>query len=387
MNTTSIQKPVDVLLCMGTRPEIIKMMPVYKALASQQLNVQVLHTGQHHHIAHQLYEQFNIPIVRSLEPSREKKGLASLSASLMSQVSDAIETVCPKVVLVHGDTSSAMIGAICSFYLQIPVGHVEAGLRTGEFYSPFPEEKNRELISRLAHLHFCPTESAAMNLHREGISDSIVVTGNTVIDAAQWVQQSFTDGAIPRELETLVFNGAASIINQRFILVTAHRRENWGDGLIHICRALIQWLSENPDDHVIWPLHPNPDVIQTVHSTVMQYSFELRSRFHCIHAVQYDTLVWLLSKAWVVATDSGGIQEESTAFQKPVLILRDSTERPEIVDCGLGTLVGTSENNILAALSAVHTGQFPSPHRAITLPFGDGHASERIAQHLIQNFL
>lgn len=382
MTSTLPSTKKDVLVVCGTRPEIIKMAPVYLELArSQTLRPVLLHTGQHTDLATPLYKFFGLGIDHLLELKRDKPTLARLSELLLGQCADVIEKSKPSAVLVHGDTSSAAMAALAAFYNQVPVGHVEAGLRTYDKYSPFPEEMNRSLIGRMADWHYAPTPRAAQALYAEGIAqDKVLTTGNTVIDAALWTAQAVAR-AVPdfvrdNQLET-------RLQGMELTLVTAHRRENWGEGLVQIAHAVADWLESNPKAFVVWPLHANPAVAQPVRQVLKERLGEQHPRLVLCEALDYVPLVWLLQHSHLVLTDSGGIQEEATAFGTPVLILRDCTERPEVLEAGAGVLVGASRERIgqaLATLSA-NPAQLERMRHAGN-PFGDGQAASRIVAHL-----
>jgi UDP-N-acetylglucosamine 2-epimerase (non-hydrolysing)/UDP-N-acetylglucosamine 2-epimerase (hydrolysing) len=371
------------LACMGTRPEIIKMAPIYKNLQARGENVQVLHTGQHEDVAQALYTFFDMDPDYQIQLKRRLPGLSDLTAELLQGIDRVLADVKPDVVLVQGDTASAFVGAMASYYRDVPVAHIEAGLRTGQ-HDPFPEEKNRELIGRLAHWHFPPTAQAADNLRREGVpAQQIHEVGNTVIDAALWVKsqmdQHGAPDALPPEVHNFVQNHGAS----RLMLVTAHRRENWGRPIQLIAAAVGILLKLHPDLTVVWPLHPNPSVradIQSVFSTLDAAS---RQRLCLTDPLEYPALISLLARCHFCLTDSGGIQEEASAFHCPVLITRDSTERQELVDAGGAILVGTDPHRIVEQASALLND--PWAYRAMQVhesPFGDGHSAQRIADVL-----
>ena len=371
------------LACMGTRPEIIKMAPIYKNLQARGENVQVLHTGQHEDVAQALYTFFDMDPNYQIQLKRRLPGLSDLTAELLQGIDRVLTEVKPDVVLVQGDTASAFVGAMASYYRDVPVAHIEAGLRTGQ-HDPFPEEKNRELIGRLAHWHFPPTAQAADNLRREGVpAQQIHEVGNTVIDAALWVKsqmdQHGAPDALPPEVHNFVQNHGAS----RLVLVTAHRRENWGRPIQLIAAAVGILLKLHPDLTVVWPLHPNPSVradIQSVFSTLDAAS---RQRLCLTDPLEYPALISLLARCHFCLTDSGGIQEEASAFHCPVLITRDSTERQELVDAGGAILVGTDPHRIVEQACALLND--PWAYRAMQVhesPFGDGHSAQRIADVL-----
>lgn len=371
------------LACMGTRPEIIKMAPLVQALRERGHDVQVLHTGQHTDIADGLYDFFEMPPGARLTLQREVPRLSYLTAELLTQVDAHLEQMAPDVVLVQGDTSSALAGALAAFYQDIPVAHVEAGLRTG-VHDPFPEEMNRSVIGRLARWHFPPTALARQNLLREGIADSqIHEVGNTVIDAAQWARQRMGRSCLKELVPPDLLRFLRLHDHTQLLLVTAHRRENWGRPMQRIAAAVAGLLQLHPQLTVVWPLHPNPQVRADVHMGLSCLPAAARSRICLTEALQYPALITLLESCCFTLTDSGGIQEEASALHKPVLILRDSTERQELVDAGGGLIAGTLAHQIVELASELlrdpmllTSMQLPSS------PFGDGHAAQRIADIL-----
>ncbi|OBS08111.1 non-hydrolyzing UDP-N-acetylglucosamine 2-epimerase [Acidihalobacter prosperus] len=364
-----------VALFIGTRPEVIKMAPVHRALEAAGVASLVIHSGQHEAVTHPLYEFFDMAPTVSLLLNRREPGLSHLTERLLSRISETLRRLAPDAVLVQGDTTSAFVGALAAFYLRLPVGHVEAGLRSGDPEEPFPEEINRQLISRLATWHFAPTVRAAENLLAEGVArHSVQVTGNTVVDAVAWGLGRIGAAQEGRDER------------ERLLLVTAHRRENWGDGLTRLARAVMALLARYPDMRVIWPLHPNPEVQRAVRCVVDAAPAESSSRCSLVEALPYQAMLQLLSRAWLVITDSGGIQEEAVCARVPVLIARRQTERPEVIECGAGRLVGTCEEEILTAVEWLH--RHPedwAAMRAHVNPFGDGCASERIAGRIMQH--
>lgn len=374
----------DVLVVCGTRPEIIKMAPVYHALArSKTLRPVLLHTGQHTDLATPLYRFFDLHVDHLLELRRDKPTLARLSELLLGQCADVIEAAKPSAVLVHGDTSSAAMAALAAFYSQVPVGHVEAGLRTYDKYSPFPEEMNRSLIGRMADWHYAPTARAARALYAEGIAqERVLTTGNTVIDAALWTAKTAAQ-SVPAFVEQTALQ--RRLQGMELTLVTAHRRENWGDGLAQIAHAVADWLESNPKAFVVWPLHANPAVARPVRQVLQERLGEQHPRLVLCEALDYVPLVWLLQHSHLVLTDSGGIQEEATAFGTPVLILRDCTERPEVLEAGAGALVGANRERIRSELALLREQPTRLEHmRHAGNPFGDGEAAPRIVAHLEQ---
>jgi UDP-N-acetylglucosamine 2-epimerase (non-hydrolysing) len=371
-----------VLIVCGTRPEIIKMAPVYSALAaSKSLAPVLLHTGQHTDLATPLYSFFNLPVDHSLTLNRKDNSLAALTSSLLEDISAVIKTEQPAAVLVHGDTSTCLAAALAAFYAQIPVGHVEAGLRTYDPYSPFPEEMNRCLVSRLAKWHYAPTVSAKDALVLEGISpESILITGNTVIDSAKLTAQLVNGEYVDEFVEANALREKRK--TKRLVLVTAHRRENWGDGLVQIANGIADLAQEFSDLLIVWPLHANPAVAQVVRNVIEERGLDSSQVLLC-GPLGYPTLIWLLHESWVVLTDSGGIQEEAAAFGAPVLVLRDSTERPELIEAGGGVLVGANKAAIVSWVQKLHTdNSVLAAMQNVVNPFGDGTAAMQIAQSL-----
>lgn len=368
----------------GTRPEIIKMAPVYRALRDTPgLEPVLVHTGQHTDLAHPLYRLFDMRVDHDLVLERSKPTLSHLSQRLLETTSEVFEQVRPDAVLVHGDTSSAAMAALAAFYERIPVGHVEAGLRTLERYSPFPEEMNRSLIGRIAHWHYAPTERARQALLRENIAErDILVTGNTVVDAAQLTAQLLGDGASEPFVAAQRLHERCTC-GTRLVLVTAHRRENWGEGLRQIAHAVADLLQRHDDWLVVWPLHANPEVARTVRDVLAERGVE-GPRLLLTAPLEYTALVWVLSRAWATLTDSGGIQEEAAAFGVPVLVLRESTERPELIEAG-GVLTGACRQTIVREASKLADDELAYARmKGIANPFGDGQAARRIAAHLRQ---
>lgn len=373
------------LACMGTRPEIIKMAILCRVLRAQGHRVVVLHTGQHEEMAHALYRFFDMPpdIVPDLQ--RKSGSLSHLTAALIENVEEAMEATHPDVVMVQGDTTSAMAGALVGSYHHCPVAHIEAGLRTYE-REPFPEEMNRQVIGRLAHWHFAPTEQAKLNLLSEGVSERCIYeVGNTVIDAALWTRDHIAEPAFPLEafLPAPLQQFLALHKDAPLVLVTAHRRENWGDPIRDIATAVALILEENPGAVALWPLHPNPSVREDVAEGLAATSSALRSRILFTEPLGYPAMIHLLSRARLTLTDSGGIQEEASALGIPVLIARESTERQELIDDGGAALVGTEVGVMVAAASSLL--ENAEAHAAMCIPhspFGDGRSAERIARIL-----
>ena len=360
------RSPLRVISLMGTRPEVIKLAPVHIALARDpnQFESVLCVTGQHRQMLDQAMLDFELSASHDLNLMVQGQGLADLSARVLESVTGLLRTVAPHVLLVQGDTTSAAMGALAAFYERIPVGHVEAGLRTGDRYNPFPEEINRRLISVVATWHYAPTKAAVDALLSEGVkSDSILMTGNTVIDALLYIAEKVGDP--PRH-------------EGRTILVTAHRRESFGEGFESICQALRDIVRRNPDVRVVYPVHLNPNVREPVERILGG-----EPRIELIEPVGYRELVLLMKSAYMVLTDSGGIQEEAPVLGKPVLVLRQVTERPEAVAAGTAKVVGTDRERIVseAELLLNDPEEYGRMARSVS-PYGDGHAAERIVAHL-----
>lgn len=385
-STTAPRSDWPVLISVGTRPEIIKMAPVYAELRRRGQPVAWVHSGQHREMAGTLYDFFGIRPEYELVLERRNASLAHLNALLLESLSAVYERAQPAVVLVHGDTTSTLASAQAAFYLDIPVGHVEAGLRTFQPRAPFPEEKNRELTARLARWHFAPTDGAAANLAREGIAaEAVHVVGNTAVDAARAgaarLDQLLHSGrlALPESLQRL----QPWLAHGKLITVTAHRRENWGPGIRDIARAVARLLQADPGLAVAWPVHGNPAVADTVHAELDELATQLQGRLCLCPPLDYPVLLWCLQNSALALTDSGGIQEEGAALSRPVLVLRDATERPELIAAGAGMVVGTDMQRIVGCVTRLlGEGDELARMRAAVNPFGDGCTAQRIADVL-----
>lgn len=362
-----------VVIIFGTRPEAIKMCPLIKELQTRNtIETIVCVTGQHRLMLDQVLKVFGIKPDIDLSIMKENQTLFDITSSILEQIKSVFEKICPDLVLVHGDTSTTFATALAAYYLQIPVGHIEAGLRTYDIYSPFPEEFNRQAVGVISSLHFAPTNAAKNNLLNEKKKkDTIWVTGNTAIDALQTTVQS------NYEHEKLLWAA-----DSRLILITAHRRENLGEPMRHMFHAIKRVLQEHDDVKAIYPIHPNP-LVQEVANDILGDS----ERIHLIHPLDVLDFHNFLSRAYLVLTDSGGIQEEAPSLGKPVLVMRDTTERPEGIQAGTLKLVGTDEDRIYNAFNELLEDSDAYERMACASnPYGDGKASERIADVIETGF-
>ncbi|CAH5837025.1 UDP-N-acetylglucosamine 2-epimerase, partial [Klebsiella oxytoca] len=372
---------VKVLTVFGTRPEAIKMAPLVHALAKDpHFEAKVCVTAQHREMLDQVLKLFSIVPEYDLNIMQPGQGLTEITCRILEGLKPVLESFKPDVVLVHGDTTTTMAASLAAFYQRIPVGHVEAGLRTGDLSSPWPEEGNRTLTGHLATYHFAPTETSRQNLLRENIADNrITVTGNTVIDALFWVRDRvLSDEALHNELTQrypFLANG------KKMILVTGHRRESFGRGFEQICHALAEIAANNPDVQIVYPVHLNPNVSEPVKRILGHVENVI-----LIEPQDYLPFVWLMNRAWLILTDSGGIQEEAPSLGKPVLVMREMTERPEAVSAGTVCLVGTDSQRIVNEVTRLL--QDESAYQAMSRahnPYGDGHACHRILSALKNN--
>jgi UDP-N-acetylglucosamine 2-epimerase (non-hydrolysing) len=369
---------MKILSVFGTRPEAIKMAPLVKALASDPyFTSAVCSTGQHKKMLDQVLEVFDISPDFDLDVMRENQTLLSLSARIMSGLSNVYASFKPDFVLVHGDTTTSFIAALSAFYSGIKIGHVEAGLRTGNIYSPWPEEANRKLTGNLAYLHFAPTEATRQNLLKEGVlDDKIYVTGNTVIDALHLaiIKLKNAPGVGTKLREQFSF------LNQqrRMILVTGHRRESFGEGFENICQALKKVSAKWPDVNIVYPVHLNPNVQEPVNRLLAGVE-----NIHLIPPQDYLPFIDLMQSSHIILTDSGGIQEEGPSLGKPVLVMRDTTERPEAVAAGTVRLVTNKAEGIFDGVSAImdNASAYAQMAKAAN-PYGDGKACDRILASL-----
>jgi len=372
-------KKVSVIL--GTRPEAIKLCPVILALREHpEFCPQVCATAQHRQMLDQVLEVFGVVPEVDLDLMRPDQSLADLTARAITALDQYFHDHQPDLVLVQGDTSSALAASLSAFYHRVKIGHVEAGLRTGNKYSPFPEELNRVLITHLADYHFAPTFEARANLIREGICEErIFVTGNTVIDALLIAREKVRESPprVPGLPPELMNGGAGSPL----VLITGHRRENFGEGLASICRALSALADRFPDAAFVYPVHLNPRVREPVYRLLNG-----RPNIHLLEPLDYLPFVALMDRACLILTDSGGIQEEAPSLGKPVLVMRETTERPEAVAAGTARLVGTDSRTIIESASALLSSPAAAQAMARQVnPYGDGHSSPRILRALLDN--
>jgi len=368
-----------ILLVFGTRPEAIKMAPLVKTLQAQPaLQVKVCVTAQHRHMLDQVLHLFDIQPDFDLNLMKPGQDLYDITSGVLLGLKSVLTEWRPDAVLVHGDTSTTFAATLAAFYQRIPVGHVEAGLRTGNLYSPWPEEANRKLTSTLAHWHFAPTATSRSNLLKEGIAaDTIHVTGNTVIDALLQVREKIVTNPLLRQAFEKQFSFLAPA--SRVVLVTGHRRENFGQGFENICQALARVARDHADVQVVYPVHLNPQVQEPVRRLLGEID-----NVHLIEPLDYLPFVYLMDRSTLILTDSGGIQEEAPSLGKPVLVMRDTTERPEAVEAGTVRLVGTNVDEIAgqAGLLLSNIEAYEAMAFAHN-PYGDGFACERIAQTLL----
>lgn len=379
-----------IMLVFGTRPEAIKMAPLAKEFQKHpdKFETIVCVTGQHRQMLDQVLKIFDITPHYDLNIMKQGQDLYDVTARVLIGMRDVLKETQPDVVLVHGDTTSSTAAALAAFYQQIPVGHVEAGLRTHNIYSPWPEEMNRQITGRIATYDFAPTPLSKSNLHAEGVAeDKITVTGNTVIDALYWVVDKIkNDKALDSELESVLKSAGYDIHRldngKKLVLITGHRRENFGNGFISMCKAIKTLTEKYPDVDFVYPMHLNPNVRKPIHEVFGENLGGLGNMFF-IEPLEYLSFVYLMEKSNIVLTDSGGIQEEAPGLGKPVLVMRDTTERPEALEAGTVKLVGTDYDMIVNEVSALldNKDHYDAMSKAVN-PYGDGKACERIVNQL-----
>jgi UDP-N-acetylglucosamine 2-epimerase (non-hydrolysing) len=387
---------MKLLFVFGTRPEAIKMAPLVKQFKSQHavFSAEVCVTGQHREMLDQALALFDIQPNYDLNIMKKEQDLYDITAAVLLGMRGVLKQSFPDIVFVHGDTATSMAAALAAYYQQIPIGHIEAGLRTYNPYNPWPEEMNRQLTSRIAALHFSPTEEAKKNLLSEGISaHTVFVTGNTVIDALMWSLRKIEEDAGIEQgiVTTLVENGLPGRLlhawqrgERRLLLITGHRRENFGEGFLHICGAVRELAQKHPDYDFVYPVHLNPNVQRPVNDILGKG--DLRNVF-LIYPLDYLPFVYLMNASTLILTDSGGVQEEAPGLGKPVLVMRETTERPEALAAGTVVLVGTDKHKIVEKADALMKDivLYNTMSQAVN-PYGDGHASERIVAIIKSKF-
>ena len=390
-----------VMLVFGTRPEAIKMCPLVKEFQKypEDFETIVCVTGQHREMLDQVLTIFDVQPDYDLNIMKQGQDLYDVTARVITGMRDVFKECKPDVVLVHGDTTTSTAAALAAFYQQIPVGHVEAGLRTHNIYSPWPEEMNRQITGRIATYNFAPTPLSEQNLKEEKVHGQIFVTGNTVIDALHMVVNKLqSDPALAAEQEDVLLkagydvsrlNGKQSTVNRKLVLITGHRRENFGDGFINMVTAMKDLSEKYPDVDFVYPMHLNPNVRKPIHEVFGEIvnGKSVNSKwgnFFFIEPLQYLEFVYLMEKSYLVLTDSGGIQEEAPGLGKPVLVMRDTTERPEALESGTVHLVGTNHDLIVSEVSTLidDAAAYKKMSTAVN-PYGDGKACNRIVDHLI----
>lgn len=379
-----------IMLVFGTRPEAIKMAPLVKEFQKypETFNTIVCVTGQHRQMLDQVLQLFEIVPDYDLNIMKQGQDLYDVTARVLTGMRDVLNESQPDVVLVHGDTTTSTAAALAAFYQQIPVGHVEAGLRTHNIYSPWPEEMNRQITGRIATYNFAPTPLSKSNLLHEAVAEeTISVTGNTVIDALYWVVNKIKeDKVLNEELHDFLVQAGYDVTRladgRKLVLITGHRRENFGDGFINMCTAIRDLTQKYPDVDFVYPMHLNPNVRKPIHKVFGEDLSDLGNMFF-IEPLEYLSFVYLMEKSNIVLTDSGGIQEEAPGLGKPVLVMRDTTERPEALEAGTVKLVGTDYNKIMGEVSQLldDASYYDKMSKAVN-PYGDGLACGRIVDAL-----
>jgi len=363
---------MKIAMIFGTRPEAIKMAPLYKKMKEKKIDVDIISTGQHRQMIDQVFKVFHIEPDYDLKIMRHNQNLEELSASLLKGISSILKNKNYDYIFVHGDTTTTFIASLSAFYQKIPVCHVEAGLRTGDSYYPFPEEMNRKLAGVISKYHFAPTQIAKRNLLQEGVpEDNILITGNTVVDALNWIIKNKSD-----QIDKIIKKYKLS--NKKYILLTLHRRENHGDIMKEIINGIKKYLSENNDMYLIYPVHWNPNVRKVVYE-----NFKENKRVILTDPLNYLDFISLMKGSHYVMTDSGGLQEEAPHLGKPILVLRNETERLEAIKSGVSELVGTNSENIYKAMKSLESVKYEKMSKAKN-PYGDGKASDRIVTYILE---
>lgn len=378
------------MLVFGTRPEAIKMAPLVKAFQAKndEFETIVCVTGQHREMLDQVLHLFDIKPDFDLNIMKQGQDLYNITSRVLLGMRDVFKVCKPDILFVHGDTTTSTAAALAGFYQQIPVAHVEAGLRTNDIYSPWPEEMNRQITGRIATYNLSPTQLSRQNLLKENVDENkITVTGNTVIDALHWVTAKIKsdkklDDNLSLDLKSKGYDTKRLVGNRRLILITGHRRENFGDGFLHICHAIQDLAKKFPEVDFVYPMHLNPNVRKPIHQVFGEDLNNLGNIFF-IEPLEYLPFVFLMEKSDIVLTDSGGIQEEAPGLGKPVLVMRNTTERPEAVDAGTVKLVGTDYDAIVDNVSKLLTDRnLYNKMSKATNPYGDGKACERIIRYI-----
>lgn len=379
-----------IMLVFGTRPEAIKMAPLVKAFQAKndEFETIVCVTGQHREMLDQVLHLFDIKPDFDLNIMKQGQDLYDITSRVLLGMRDVFKVCKPDILFVHGDTTTSTAAALAGFYQQIPVAHVEAGLRTNDIYSPWPEEMNRQITGRIATYNLSPTQLSRQNLLKENVDENkITVTGNTVIDALHWVTAKIKsdkklDDNLSLDLKSKGYDTERLVGNRRLILITGHRRENFGDGFLHICHAIQDLAKKFPEVDFVYPMHLNPNVRKPIHQVFGEDLNNLGNIFF-IEPLEYLPFVFLMEKSDIVLTDSGGIQEEAPGLGKPVLVMRNTTERPEAVDAGTVKLVGTDYDAIVDNVSKLLTDRnLYNKMSKATNPYGDGKACERIIRYI-----
>lgn len=379
-----------IMLVFGTRPEAIKMAPLVKAFQAKndEFETIVCVTGQHREMLDQVLHLFDIKPDFDLNIMKQGQDLYDITSRVLLGMRDVFKVCKPDILFVHGDTTTSTAAALAGFYQQIPVAHVEAGLRTNDIYSPWPEEMNRQITGRIATYNLSPTQLSRQNLLKENVDENkITVTGNTVIDALHWVTAKIKsdkklDDNFSLDLKSKGYDTKRLVGNRRLILITGHRRENFGDGFLHICHAIQDLAKKFPEVDFVYPMHLNPNVRKPIHQVFGEDLNNLGNIFF-IEPLEYLPFVFLMEKSDIVLTDSGGIQEEAPGLGKPVLVMRNTTERPEAVDAGTVKLVGTDYDSIVDNVSKLLTDRnLYNKMSKATNPYGDGKACERIIRYI-----
>ena len=379
-----------IMLVFGTRPEAIKMAPLVKAFQAKndEFETIVCVTGQHREMLDQVLHLFDIKPDFDLNIMKQGQDLYDITSRVLLGMRDVFKVCKPDILFVHGDTTTSTAAALAGFYQQIPVAHVEAGLRTNDIYSPWPEEMNRQITGRIATYNLSPTQLSRQNLLKENVDENkITVTGNTVIDALHWVTAKIKsdknlDDNLSLDLKSKGYDTKRLVGNRRLILITGHRRENFGDGFLHICHAIQDLAKKFPEVDFVYPMHLNPNVRKPIHQVFGEDLNNLGNIFF-IEPLEYLPFVFLMEKSDIVLTDSGGIQEEAPGLGKPVLVMRNTTERPEAVDAGTVKLVGTDYDAIVDNVSKLLTDRnLYNKMSKATNPYGDGKACERILRYI-----